>query len=294
MSDFLGVLAFGVLLGGIYGLVGIGLNLIFGVVRILNFAHGELIMISMYSTYYIYATLGLDPYLALLLVAPALFLVGVIIQRVIMQPLQTEPMMQMFATFGLLMILQNVVLAITRGVALNVNSPIGAQVLSVGDLRLSVPRLIIFAATTLLTVALQMFLNRTITGKAIRAVTQDRRAARVVGINVERTYVLAFGAGAALTGIAGALLAPIYTLSPTIGQDFIFAAFAVVVLGGLGSLWGAYIGGLVIGVTEAMAGYYIDPALKSAVWFTIFIVVLIVRPSGLFGRAGAAGVGFRG
>jgi branched-chain amino acid transport system permease protein len=294
VSDFLSVLAFGVLLGGIYGLVGIGLNLIFGVVRILNFAHGELIMISMYGTYYVHATLGLDPYLALLLVAPALFLVGVLIQRVIMQPLQTEPMMQMFATFGLLMILQNLVLATTRGVALNVNSPIGAQILTVGDVRLSAPRLIIFAAMTLLTVALQIFLNRTIAGKAIRAVTQDRRAARVVGINVERTYVLVFGAGAALTGIAGALLAPIYTLSPSIGQDFIFAAFAVVVLGGLGSLWGAYIGGLVIGLTEAMAGYYIDPALKTAVWFTIFIVVLIVRPSGLLGRAGAAEVGFRG
>jgi len=114
-----------------------------------------------------------------------------------------------------------------------------------------------------------------------------------MGINVERTYVLTFGIGAALTGIGGAMLSPIYTLSPEIGQDFILAAFAVVVLGGLGSVWGAYIGGLAIGIIEALAGFYVDPALKSAIWFAVFVVVLIVRPAGLLGQAGAAEVGFR-
>jgi branched-chain amino acid transport system permease protein len=130
-------------------------------------------------------------------------------------------------------------------------------------------------------------------GKAIRAVTQDKRAARVMGINVEKTFLITFGIGAALAGMAGALLTPIYSITPAVGGNFIMAAFAVVVLGGLGSVWGAYFGGLIVGVVEAFAGYYIDPALKSAVWFLIFLVVLIVRPAGLMGQVGAEEVGFR-
>jgi branched-chain amino acid transport system permease protein len=130
-------------------------------------------------------------------------------------------------------------------------------------------------------------------GKAIRAVTQDKRAARVMGINVEKTFLITFGIGAALAGMAGALLTPIYSITPGVGGNFIMAAFAVVVLGGLGSVWGAYFGGLIVGVVEAFAGYYIDPALKSAVWFLIFLVVLIVRPAGLMGQVGAEEVGFR-
>ncbi len=293
VAELLSVLAFGLLLGGIYGLVGIGVNLIFGVVRIVNFAHGELIMVSMYLTYYFNHELGLSPYIAILVVTPAMFLLGAAIQRLIMEPLQSEPMMQMFATFGLLMILQNSVLAITRGEALNVVSPVATEVLSLGDVRLGVGRLLVFVASTALTLGLYYFLQFTMPGKAIRALTQDRRAARGMGINVERTYALTFGIGAALTGIGGAMLSPIYTLSPEIGQDFILAAFAVVVLGGLGSVWGAYIGGLIIGLIEALAGFYVDPALKSAIWFAVFVVVLIVRPSGLLGQAGAAEVGFR-
>jgi len=293
LTELLSVIAFGLLLGGIYGLVGIGVNLIFGVVRIVNFAHGELIMVSMYLAYYLNHQFGLSPYLAILVVTPAMFLLGAAVQRLIMQPLQSEPMMQMFATFGLLMILQNSVLAITRGEALNVVSPVAAEVVSLGGVRLGVGRLLVFAASTALTLGLYYFLQFTMPGKAIRALTQDRRAARGMGINVERTYVLTFGIGAALTGIGGAMLSPIYTLSPEIGQDFILAAFAVVVLGGLGSVWGAYIGGLAIGIIEALAGFYVDPALKSAIWFAVFVVVLIVRPAGLLGQVGAAEVGFR-
>lgn len=293
MAELLDVLAFGLLLGGIYGLVGIGVNLIFGVVRIVNFAHGELIMVSMYLTYYLNHQFGLSPYAAILVVTPVLFLLGAAIQRLIMQPLQSEPMMQMFATFGLLMIFQNSVLAVTRGEALNVASPLATEVLTVGGVRLGVGRLLVFAASTALTLGLYFFLQLTMRGKAIRALTQDRRAARAMGINVEQTYILTFGIGAALTGIGGALLSPIYTLSPEIGQDFILAGFAVVVLGGLGSVWGAYIGGLTIGVIEALAGFYVDPALKSAIWFAVFVIVLVVRPSGLLGQAGAAEVGFR-
>jgi branched-chain amino acid transport system permease protein len=293
MDQILNVLVFGLLLGGIYALVSIGLNLIFGVVRIVNFAQGELVMFGMYGSYFAYAQFGMSPYVSVLLVAPLVGLLGVLIQRLVIQPLHNESNMQIFATFGLLMLFQNIMLAVSKGQALSVSGQVGAGVLTVGDMRISGARLVTLAAVTLITIGLHLFLSRTMAGKSIRAVTQDKRAARVMGINVERTFLITFGIGAALTGMAGALLTPIYSITPAVGGNFILAAFAVVVLGGLGSVWGTYIGGLIVGVVEAFAGYYIDPALKNAIWFIIFIVVLIVRPSGLMGQVGAEEVGFR-
>ena len=293
MDQILNVLVFGLLLGGIYGLVSIGLNLIFGVVRIVNFAQGELVMFGMYGSYYAYAFLGVNPYLSVFIVAPLVGLLGVAIQRLVIQPLHNESNMQIFATFGLLMMFQNIMLMLSRGEAFSIGGQVGSSVLTVGDIKISVVRLVTLVATTLITIGLHLFLRHTMMGKSIRAVTQDKRAARVMGINVERTFLFTFGIGAALAGMAGALLTPIYSITPAVGGNFILAAFAVVVLGGLGSVWGAYIGGLIVGVVEAFAGYYIDPALKNAIWFIIFLVVLIVRPSGLLGQVGAEEVGFR-
>jgi len=289
----LNILVVGLLLGGIYGLVSMGLNLIFGVIRIVNFAQGELVMLGMYGAYLSYWMIGLDPYVSIFIVVPVLFVFGALLQRFILQPLQNEPMMQVFATFGLLLLLQNVVLAITRGTGYTAPSALSSVVIDVGGLKVSLVRLIALVAVTAVAVFLSWFVKHTMAGKAVRAVTQDRRAARLMGINVELTFMLTFGAGAALAGLAGTLLAPIYTMSPQIGGNFILAAFAVVVLGGLGSVWGAYVGGFIIGVTEALAGYYLDPALKHAIWFLMFIAMLIVKPSGLFGVAGAEEVGLR-
>ena len=293
MDQIINVLVFGILLGGIYGLVSIGLNLIFGVVRIVNFAQGELVMFGMYGSYFAYAQFGINPYLSVLVVAPLVGLLGMAIQRLVIHPLRDEPNMQIFATFGLLILFQNIMLAVSRGEAYSIGGQVGSTVLTVGDLKISVVRLVTFVAVTLITVGLHLFLSRTMAGKSIRAVTQDKRAARAMGINVERTFLITFGLGAALAGMAGAMLTPIYSITPAVGGNFILAAFAVVVLGGLGSVWGAYIGGLIVGVVEAFAGYYIDPALKNAIWFIIFLVVLIVRPAGLFGQVGAEEVGFR-
>lgn len=293
MEQLLNVLVFGILLGGIYGLVSIGLNLIFGTVRIVNFAQGELVMFGMYGSYYAYSMLGLSPYLSVFIVAPLVGLLGVAIQRLVIQPLRDEPNMQIFATFGLLMMFQNIMLAVTRGEARTIGGQAGADVITVGDMKIGVVRLVTFVATTLITIGLHLFLTRTMTGKSVRAVTQDKRAARTMGINVEKTFLMTFGIGAALAGLAGALLTPIYSITPGVGGNFILPAFAVVVLGGLGSVWGAYIGGLIVGIVEAFAGYYIDPALKQAIWFLIFLVVLILRPSGLLGQVGAEEVGFR-
>ena len=293
MSGLLNILLVGLLLGGIYGLVSMGLNLIFGVIRIVNFAQGELVMLGMYGAYLSYYLVGLDPYLSIFVVVPALFVFGVLIQRFILQPLQSEPKKHGFATIGLLLLLQNLVLAVTRGTGYTVPSDLSAVVFDVGGLKISLVRLIALFAVTACAIFLSWFVKYTMPGKAIRAVTQDRRAARLMGINVEWTFMLTFGAGAALAGLAGTLLSPIYTMSPQIGSNFILAAFAVVVLGGLGSVWGAFVGGFIIGVTEALAGYYLDPALKHAIWFMMFIAMLIVRPSGLFGVAGAEEVGLR-
>jgi branched-chain amino acid transport system permease protein len=293
MQTIFNVLTFGILLGGIYALVSIGLNLIFGVVRIVNFAQGELVMFGMYGSYFAYAQFGINPYLSVLVIAPLVGLLGVVIQRLVIQPLRDEPNMQIFATFGLLIMFQNIMLAVTRGEAFTVGGKVGTEVLTIGDIKMSVVRVVTFIAATFITIGLHLFLSRTMAGKSIRAVTQDKRAARVMGIDVERTFMITFGIGAALAGLAGALLTPIYSITPAVGGNFILAAFAVVVLGGLGSVWGAYIGGLIVGVVEAFAGFYIDPALKNAIWFFIFLVVLIVRPAGLMGQVGAEEVGFR-
>ena len=293
MSDLLNVLAVGILLGGIYALVSVGLNLIFGVIRIVNFAQGEFVMVGMYGAYACYAFLRLDPYVALLVVVPAMFVFGAAVQRAILAPLRNEPSMQIFATFGLLMLLENVVLALTRGTALSVPSPVAQASVGVAGLQVGFVRLIALAAATLAAAGLGIFMRHTMIGRAIRAVAQDRSAATLMGINVERIYMVTFGIGTAIAGLAGCLLAPIYTLSPQIGTSFILPAFAVVVLGGLGSVLGAYVGGFIVGMTEALAGYYLDPALKYAVLFGVFIVVLVVRPSGLFGKVGAEEVGLR-
>ena len=293
MADLVNVLAVGVLLGGIYALVSVGLNLIFGVIRIVNFAQGEFVMLGMYGTYAAYSTLGLDPYVALVVVLPALFVLGAVVQRLILAPLRNEPSMQIFATFGLLLLLQNLVLAATRGTAYSVTSAVAQTSVDIAGVQVGLVRLVALGAATAVAVVLGLFLKRSMLGRAIRAVAQDRAAARLMGIDVDRIYMLTFGIGAALAGLAGCLLTPIYSLSPQIGTSFILPAFAVVVLGGLGSVLGAYVGGFLVGLTEALAGYYLDPALKYAVLFAVFIAVLIVRPSGLFGQIGAEEVGVR-
>ena len=294
MAELVKVVAIGVLLGGVYALGSVGLNLIFGVIRVVNFAQGEFVMLGMYGTYAVYATLHLDPYLALVVVLPGLFILGAVVQRLILAPLRTEPSMQIFATFGLLMLLENLVLAATRGTAYSVGGPLAQASVSIAGVQVGLVRLIVLAAATGVALALGLFLKRTMLGRAIRAVAQDRSAARLMGVDVDRIYMLTFGIGAALAGLAGCLLAPIYSLSPQIGTGFILPAFAVVVLGGLGSVLGAYVGGFIVGLVEALAGFYLDPALKYAVLFAVFIGALIVRPSGLFGQVGAEEVGLRG
>lgn len=293
MEQFVNILILGLLLGGIYALVSVGLNIIFGVIRIINFAQGEFLMLGMYATYVCYRMIGLDPYVAVFVVVPLMGAFGMLVYWFIMRPLQNEPMMQVFASFGLLLVLQNLVLAVTHGLTYSVNTPLSQVVVSLGVAQIGLARIVVLVAAGAAALGLGLFLTRTRFGQAIRAVAQDRKAAELMGINVHRTFMISFGIGAALAGLAGVLLTPIYTMTPYIGGNFIMAAFAVVVLGGLGSVTGAFVGGFIVGLTEAFAGYYIDPTLKKALLFTVFIAVLLIRPSGLFGKVGAEEMGLR-
>jgi branched-chain amino acid transport system permease protein len=292
--DLLVILVTGVLVGGIYALVAIGLNLVFGVIRVVNFAHGEFLMLGMYGAYLAATFWGLSPYVSSwLLVAPAGFLLGLFVQRFVIQGLLDNQLMQMFATFGLIMVFQNLVLALTRGEPKSTISSASTATVDLFGVSISIPRLIILLFAIVLTLVLVVYLRRTVGGTAMRAVAQDRNTAALMGINVHRVYLLTFGASASLAMVAGALLAPVYTATPSIGFQFVLPAFAVVVLGGLGSVPGSLIGGLMVGVIEQLSGFYLDPALKQAVWFTLFIVALVFRPAGLFGQAGSEHVGAR-
>jgi branched-chain amino acid transport system permease protein len=288
--ELVNVLVAGILLGGTYALVAIGLNLVFGVVRVVNFAHGEFVMLGMYGAYLAYTVASIDPYVAVLLVAPAGFLLGVVVQKLIVERLLDQPLMQIFATFGLVIVFQNAVVALTRGEPKSVRTAASGATVDIGVV-ISVPRLIALAVATALAIGLIVYLRRSTFGTAVRAVSQDRVTARLMGIDVKRAYLVVFGAATSLAFVAGALLAPVYTATPSVGFQFILPAFAVVVLGGLGSVAGSYIGGMIVGVVEALSGYWLDPALKQAIWFTLFLVALVFMPAGLLGQRGAEELG---
>ena len=274
----------GLLLGGIYALISIGLTLIFGVVEIINFAHGEFLMLSMYASYWLFQLYGVDPYVSLFIVIPAFFAIGWAVQRIIIQPIiHAPPLNQIFATVGMSLVLQNAALFFWKADYRTVRT--AYSTVSLSGLMISTPRLVAFVFALAIITALLIFLKRTYTGKAIRALAQEKRAAMLMGIDIYRMYKIAFGIGIACVGAAGAILIPIYYAFPTVGAMFVLIAFVVVILGGYNSLPGALIGGLIIGVVEAFSGFFLSPHLKEAVYFVIFILILLLRPTGLFGRA---------
>jgi branched-chain amino acid transport system permease protein len=276
----------GILLGGIYALISIGLTMIWGVMQIVNFAHGEYLMLGMYATFWLFQLYGIDPYLSLLIVTPLLFLLGVLTQRMVIDPILNAPhVAQIFATVGLSIVLQNLALFFWKADYRTVRIADSITNLKFQGLIVSFPRLMAFAITLAMVIALFLFLKRTHLGKALRATADNKRAAHLMGINVGHLYYLALGIGTACVGIAGGILMPMYAVFPTVGGYFVLIAFVVVVLGGMGSMTGAFIGGLIIGVVEAFSGFYLAPALKEVVYFLVFILILAFRPSGLLGKA---------
>ena len=284
----------GLLLGGIYALISIGLTLIFGVVRVINFAHGEFLMLSMYITYFSYTFLGMNPYLSLVVGVPLMFLAGMAIDQLIIRPLRDAPAyMQVFATVGLSIVLLNLALFLFTGDYQSIHMAFAEKTFRLGSLSLSYAKLVIFFSSILVSIGLFLLLQYTNIGKQIRAIAQDRMAAKLMGINLNRIYMLTFGIGTALVAIAGGLILPVYYVFPSVGVYFVLTAFVVVVLGGMGNMVGALLGGFIIGITDSLSGYYIDPSLKEVVSFIIFLIVLLIRPSGLMGIVGSEEMGMK-
>jgi branched-chain amino acid transport system permease protein len=286
MTVFLQALLSGILVGGVYALVGIGLTIIFGVMRIINFAHGDLLMLGMYVTWVIFSQFHLDPYLSIIIVAPLLFLWGALLQRFfINRVLNALPQNQILLTIGLGLVMSNAVMLIYTSDYRILTTSYSSSSLALGNLSVSQPLLYSFIITAAITAALYWFLIATDTGQAIRATAQDRDAAQLMGIDVQRMSIVAFGLGAALAGTAGALIAPTYYIFPQVGSAFTLKAFVIVVLGGMGSVVGATLGGVLIGATESLAAVYVASGLKELIVYVLFLLVLLFKPAGLLGKS---------
>lgn len=288
MTVFLQSVLSGILVGGVYALIGVGLTIIFGVMRVINFAHGDLLMLGMYATWLIFTKTGVDPYVALLATAPLLFLWGAFLQKVfINRVLNALPQNQILLTIGLGLVMSSGIMLIFTSDYRILTTSYSSSSFDILGLSVSQPLLYSFLVTAAITGVLFWFLSRTDTGQAIRATAQDRDAAQLMGINVRWTSILAFGIGSALAAAAGALIAPTYYIFPQVGSAFTLKAFVIVVLGGMGSIVGATLGGIIIGVTESLAAVYIASGLKELVVFVLFLGLLLFKPSGLLGKSRA-------
>ena len=286
MTLFLQSLLSGVLVGGAYALIGVGLTIIFGVMRIINFAHGELVMMGMYLSYFLFTLFGVDPFLSVLVVYPLMWIFGAVLQKaVVNRVLDALPQNQILLTIGIGLILSNTAMLLFTSDYRLVTTPYSSSSFHLGAVSVSVPLLLSFLVTAAVTAVLYWFLLKTDMGQAIRATAQDRHAAQLMGINVRWMSVVATGIGAGLAAVAGALLAPTYYIFPQVGQPFTLKAFVVVVLGGMGSVTGATLGGILIGATESLAAVYISSGLKDMVVYVLFLLILLFKPAGLFGKS---------
>jgi branched-chain amino acid transport system permease protein len=290
MDIYLQLVANGLLIGGIYALVSIGLTLIYGVMKIINFAHGEFIMLSMYFTYWLNVKLGFDPYLSLLLLIPTMFVVGALAYRFFLHPIiHHRQQLTILMTMGLMILFQNIALVLWKADVRGVRLPYSMKTIGLGSVRLSVTRLISFGVALLTAGALKAFLDKTWIGRSIKAASQSPVAARLMGVDTRKTYMVAFGVGIAVVGIAGVSLSPIFNVYPLVGSQFGTLSFVIVVLGGLGSVAGAFIGGLIIGLVSTFSGFFVPTGFTEAIYLCIFLLVLLFKPNGLFGKATAGG-----
>ena len=281
----------GILMGSIYGLTAMGLTIVFGVLKVVNFAHGSILMVGMYLAYWVITLSGIHPYLAIVLVAPAMFLFGYTLQNFVIKPIfiaeknVREPLTVIIVTTGIWYILDNMTLLIFgpqyRSLA---DNPLTGKMIELGEMFISVPKLYGCITAFITALGVHWFFQKTDMGRAIRATSMDREAASLMGINQYKIYNVAFGIGAATAGIAAVTLVPFYNVFPTVGVLFDIKGFIIVVLGGLGSIGGALAGGIIIGIIESVGPQFMTATWTEAIVYGLFLVVLFVKPSGLFGQ----------
>ncbi|HTO48623.1 MAG TPA: branched-chain amino acid ABC transporter permease [Burkholderiales bacterium] len=275
----------GVLTGLVYGLMALGLSVIFGVVRVVNFAHGEMMTIAMYAAVVLFAALGLDPFLAIVPVAAAFFVFGYALQAALINPFITRPEHSQFMLLvAVAIIMVNALLMIFGPDARNIQLDYLLESIELGPLLLDRGKLYAAVVACVTAGLLFAFFKFTRTGTAIRACADNHLGARVVGLNVKRYYAFTFGLGAACVAVAGCMMCLLVDVTPVLGPAYTLLAFVIVIVGGLGSMGGALLGGVLIGVSEALAGLFIAPSAKSMFSFALLILVLLFRPQGLLGK----------
>lgn len=275
----------GLLVGGIYSLIAIGLNLIFGVMGIINFAHGALMMLGMYTTFWSVTLFKINPYLTLLITIPLLFLIGFIIQRFLINSVLDSPeSIQILLTLGLALWIENAALILWSPNFRSIISSNRTTNIYLYDISINLPRVYAFSFALFCVILLNIFLRKTDLGLAIRAASENKDGSHLVGINVKKIYILAFGIGSACVGAAGTLVMPFLYVYPEVGYMFLLNAFIVVVMGGMGNLMGAFYSGLIVGVTESLGGLFLKGSLKNALVYCFFILLLLFRPKGLFSK----------
>jgi branched-chain amino acid transport system permease protein len=277
-------LSSGILMGLIFALVAVGLTLIWGIMDIVNFAHGEFLMSGMYLSFWMYTLWGIDPLLSLPVSAALLFLMGVVVYRLMIRHIVGAPMLiQIFATFGLMIFLRYVAFYFFTPDYRTIQEPFLSGRIAIYGVYLSVPQLVAALGAFLTTGVVYVLIHRTRLGGALMATAEDREAAALMGIDTDRMFTLAWGIGAATAGIAGSLLSNFFYIFPEVGGVFVLIAFVAVTLGGFGNVAGAFVAGILIGIVEALAGHFYDPALKSVFVYALFLGVLFFRPQGLLG-----------
>ena len=266
----------------------VGLSLIFGVMRVVNFAHGDMMVWGMYLAWLLATRGGVDPYASFVVCAAALFVAGLLVQRLLVQRIVDAPHeMQILLMLGVALVLENAALLFFGPEPHRVRTPLGQSTVWLGPVFVDVARLLTFGVAIVLTLVLSIFLFRTDIGRSIRAAADNPYGALVIGTDVRRVYAIAFGVGAACVGAAGALVAPLLPFQPPTGLQLSVASFNIVIIGGMGSLVGAFAGGLLVSVAESLGAVFLKPSLKELVSFSLLVLILLVRPAGIFGKRAA-------
>ncbi|WRS27558.1 branched-chain amino acid ABC transporter permease [Oscillospiraceae bacterium MB08-C2-2] len=279
----------GIFIGGVYAIIAVGLSLIFGVMKLVNFAHGDFLMAAMYAAYGVVTGWAMDPYLSMFIIAPVFFIVGFLFQRLFINGIlkrerNTEsPNVRLF-TIGFAWFLSNLSLMLFGANPKNVMTPYTGETFKLGELSISKPRLYAFVIAIVCCILLYLLLYKTEMGRALRAISQNRFTATLMGINVKRLYCVAFGIGISIVAIAACILIPFYYVFPTLSATFGTKSFIIVVMGGLGSVPGAMLAGLLVGVVEAVFGYILGPTTADMLVFIIFVLVMLLKPSGMLGK----------